>query len=112
MTGSSEILRLAGLHTFKKTSLGDRAMRRSSCSKSLLVLWGTFLALAFMPRTSFAADPAYYRYSVRHEKGASAFYPFTSLGRESVNSANGNLFFAIPLVSRPGRNGLRIDLKL
>jgi hypothetical protein len=31
---------------------------------------------------------------------------------ESVNSANGNLSFSIPLVSRPGRNGLGISLAL
>jgi len=65
-----------------------------------------------MPQTAFAVDPAFYRYSVRHEKGATAFYPYTNLGQEAVNSANGNLFFTIPLVSRPGRNGLGIDLKL
>ena len=87
-------------------------MRRISGSFPFSALFGIFMVLAFMPRTAFAVDPSFYRYSVRHEKGASAFYPLTSLGREAVNSANGNLFFAIPLVSRPGRNGLGIDLKL
>ena len=54
----------------------------------------------------------YYQYSVRHEKGSSPFFPFAGTGRESVNSANGNLFFTIPLVSRTGRNGLGIEVKL
>jgi hypothetical protein len=34
------------------------------------------------------------------------------VGQESVNSANGNLHFTVPLLSRPGRNGMGIDLKL
>jgi hypothetical protein len=57
-------------------------------------------------------DPTIYRYSVRHEKGLQPFFPFHSLGNEAVNSANGNLFFRIPLLSRPGRNGLGVDLAL
>ncbi len=56
--------------------------------------------------------PHYYRYNVRHEKGASAFFPYAQIEQESVNSANGNLNFSIPLISRPGRNGMGIDLRL
>jgi RHS repeat-associated protein len=48
---------------------------------------------------------------VRHEKGASPFFPHIQAEQESVNSANGNLSFAVPLLSRPGR-GMVIDLKL
>lgn len=54
----------------------------------------------------------YYKYSVRHEKGVSAFYPYMPVEQESVNSANGNLHFTVPLLSRPGRNGLGINLAL
>jgi hypothetical protein len=54
----------------------------------------------------------YYKYSVRHEKGISPFFPYTQVAQESVNSANGNLHFKIPLLSRPGRNGMGIDLAL
>ncbi len=53
-----------------------------------------------------------YRYSVRHEKGMSPFFPYTQVNQESVNVANGNLFYTVPLLSRPGRNGLGVDLKL
>ncbi len=53
-----------------------------------------------------------YRYSVRHEKGTPPFFPYTQVNQESVNVANGNLFFTVPLLSRPGRNGLGVDLKL
>ncbi|MBN1570481.1 MAG: hypothetical protein JXA73_21740 [Acidobacteria bacterium] len=56
--------------------------------------------------------PHYYRYSVRHEKGISPFFPYAQVEQESVNSANGNLNFSIPLISRPGRNGMGIDLRL
>jgi RHS repeat-associated protein len=53
-----------------------------------------------------------HRYSVRHEKGTPPFFPYTKADNETVNVANGNLFFTVPLVSRPGRAGLGIDLKL
>ncbi len=56
--------------------------------------------------------PAHYQYSVRHEKGATPYFPVLSLGGQSVNSANGNLFFQVPLLSRPGRNGLGVSLAL
>src|SRR4030042_95542 len=56
--------------------------------------------------------PHYYRYSVHHEKGMPPFFPYTELGNEAVNSSNGNLFFSVPLINRPGRNGLGVDLTL
>jgi RHS repeat-associated protein len=58
------------------------------------------------------ANPNYYQHAFRHEKGAAPFYPILPLRGESVNSANGNLFFTIPLLSRPGRNGMGVDLAL
>jgi len=62
--------------------------------------------------TVWAEYPGFYQYSVRHEKGAPPFFPQTTFGGETVNAANGNLFFTIPLLNRPGRNGLGVDLKL
>src|SRR6266542_3220218 len=70
----------------------------ASCHVSLSFCWG--------------ADPNFYKYSVRHEKGAPPFFPMTKVESESVNSANGNLFFTIPLLSRAGRNGLGVNLAL
>jgi hypothetical protein len=70
------------------------------------VLLGIFIGLAGMPQMLFAVNPAFYQYAVRHEKGAAPFFPYANVARESVNMANGNLIFTIPLVSRPGRNGL------
>ena len=78
----------------------------------LSVLSGIFIGLAAMPQMLLAVNPAFYQYAVRHEKGAAPFFPYATVARESVNMANGNLFFTIPLVSRPGRNGLGVDLKL
>ena len=63
-------------------------------------------------RTNEPLVPEFYQYSMRHEKGMSPFFPYTSVAQESVNSANGNLFFTVPLLSRPGRNGLGLDLSL
>ena len=68
--------------------------------------------VALLATPSFAVTGRHYRYSVRHEKGASPFFPFTPVENETVNSANGNLFFSIPLLGRPGRNGLGLDLML
>ncbi len=62
--------------------------------------------------TSSPVIPAFYRYSVRHEKGTPPFFPIMQVQQEAVNSANGNLFFTVPLVSRPGRAGMGVDLKL
>jgi RHS repeat-associated protein len=56
--------------------------------------------------------PQYYKYAVRHEKGVSPFFPFAQVDQESVNSANGNLNFSIPLLSRPGRSGMGLNIKL
>jgi RHS repeat-associated protein len=56
--------------------------------------------------------PHFYKYSVRHEKGISPFFPYAQVEQESVNSANGNLHFTVPLLSRPGRNGLGVNLAL
>jgi hypothetical protein len=71
--------------------------------------YGSVQAQTFV-RTNEPLNPNYYRYSVRHEKGVSAFYPYTPVEKESVNSANGNLHFTVPLLSRPGRNGMGINL--
>ena len=57
-------------------------------------------------------DPLFYRYSVHHEKGGSQLFPMMALQGESVNSANGNMLFQIPLLSRPGRNGLGVTVAL
>jgi hypothetical protein len=57
-------------------------------------------------------DPNLYKYSVRHEKGAPPFFPTTKVENELVNLANGNIHFTIPLLSRPGRNGLGVNLAL
>ena len=73
---------------------------------------GTGQAAVTVSVGSSTIRPEYYRYSVRHEKGAPAFFPLMTVGSEIVNSANGNLFFTVPLVSRPGRNGMGVDLKL
>ncbi len=87
-------------------------MIKTSAGSRLLILGLVFLALLVMHQTAFAVNPAFYQYSVRHEKGAAGFFPFTAVAQESVNGASGNLFFTIPLVSRPGRAGLGVDLKL
>jgi len=63
-------------------------------------------------RVNEPLNPNFYRYSVHHEKGLAPFFPYAQVEQESVNLANGNLFFTVPLLSRPGRNGLGIDLKL
>jgi RHS repeat-associated protein len=63
-------------------------------------------------RTNEPLNPNYHRYSVRHEKGSPPFFPYMQMGQEAVNSANGNLHFALPLLSRPGRNGMGLDLML
>ena len=68
--------------------------------------------LAGFPVASFGVTGRHYQYSVRHEKGVSPFFPYQAVENETVNSANGNLCFVIPLLSRPGRNGLGVDLKL
>lgn len=57
-------------------------------------------------------NPLYYQNSFRREKGASPFFPIMPIQGDSINSANGNLFFKIPLLSRPGRNGMGVDLAL
>jgi len=57
-------------------------------------------------------NPLFYRYSVHHEKGGSGYFPILPLQGPSVNSANGNMLFQIPLLSRPGRNGLGVSLAL
>jgi RHS repeat-associated protein len=54
----------------------------------------------------------FYKYSVRHEKGARPFFPYMPVEQETVNSANGNLHFSVPLLSRPGRNGLGVNLSI
>lgn len=87
-------------------------MRKTTCGIRFSVPGLLLLVLAVVPQSALAVNPAFYQYAVRHEKGASPFFPYTSTGQETVNGANGNLFFSIPLVSRPGRNGLGIDLKL
>ncbi len=88
-------------------------MTRARANKRLDLKFGIAVALLILlPRASFAVNGNFYRYSVRHEKGASPFFPFMPVESESVNSANGNLFFTIPLVSRPGRAGLGVNLSL
>ena len=57
-------------------------------------------------------NPLFHKYSVRHEKGTSSTFPMLPLQGESVNSANGNMLFQVPLLSRPGRNGLGVNLSL
>jgi hypothetical protein len=74
-----------------------------------LIASAFFLSL---PLPCLAVNGAFYGYSVRHEKGVPPFFPFMKVEQEMVNSANGNLFFMIPLVSRPGRNGLGVNLQL
>jgi hypothetical protein len=79
----------------------------------LLCLIAAISSVIFVfPEDYHGVTGTYYQYSVRHEEGMSPLFPFMGVQNESVNSANGNLFFTIPLVSRPGRNGLGIDLKL
>ena len=68
--------------------------------------------ILLVPGYLLAVNGNFYRYSVRHEKGASPFFPFMPVESESVNSANGNLFFTVPLLSRPGRAGLGVNLSL
>jgi hypothetical protein len=63
-------------------------------------------------RTNEPLTSHFYDYSVRHEKGVSPFFPYMQAEQESVNSANGNLHFTVPLLSRPGRNGLGVNLAL
>jgi RHS repeat-associated protein len=63
-------------------------------------------------RTNESLVSQFYKYSVRHEKGSFPFFPYTQVEQESVNSANGNLHFSVPLLSRPGRNGLGVNLAL
>ena len=82
-----------------------------SLKRTSLVLACIVAAISFLP-PAFAVNGNFYRYSVRHEKGAPFYFPYWAVDHESVNSANGNLFFTIPLVSRPGRNGLGVNLNL
>ena len=74
------------------------------------VLSSLFVLLCCIPAR--AVNGNFYRYSVRHEKGTPPLYGFTRLENETVNSSNGDVSFAIPLVSRPGRAGLGINIGL
>jgi hypothetical protein len=75
----------------------------------MLVLEGIFIGLAAVPQMLFAVNPAYYQYAVRHEKVAAPFFPYASVGRESVNMTNGNLFF-VPDVQEQSVNPLEISV--
>src|SRR5687768_1200858 len=85
-----------------KRTIGERilalAITVGSCHLCISMAW--------------AVDPNFYKYSVRHEKGAPPFFPIVKVGSESVNVSNGNVHFTVPLLSRPGRNGLGINISL
>ena len=85
---------------------------KRTIGKRILALTITLGSLQVCTTTAWAVDPNFYKYSVRHEKGAPPFFPIAKVENESVNLSNGNIHFAIPLLSRPGRNGLGVNLSL
>jgi hypothetical protein len=55
---------------------------------------------------------SFLKYTPRNARGNNGLQPMAILekDKEAVNAANGNMTFTIPVLSRPGRNGLGLNL--